>query len=181
MRDLPCRLDGTFFPGERNPMREFGDYLVGAPQATAAPEVRTSGVKSELPGIIGGTPIPGSSSSQKPFLDAARISGSGPGRILPYAGIQMMGAGIGALTSVAFIQYLGATDESQVGLGSMIYTAIDIQPVLTGIGSFKMGDFHARIGWTSLLAAGLAMTLIGAVFYLIAVGSRDAIIPESRR
>jgi hypothetical protein len=63
----------------------------------------------------------------------------------------------------------------------MIYTAIDIQPVLTGIGTFNMGDFHARIGWTSLLAAGLAMTLIGAVFYLIAVGSRDAIIPESRR
>jgi hypothetical protein len=34
----------------------------------------------------------------------------------------MMGAGIGALTSVAFIQYLGATDQSRVGLGSMIYT-----------------------------------------------------------
>jgi ABC-type dipeptide/oligopeptide/nickel transport system permease subunit len=101
--------------------------------------------------------------------------------LLPYAGIQMMGAGIGALTSVAFIQYPGATDQSQVGLGSMIYTAIDIQPVLTGIGSFNMGDFHARIGWTSLVAAGLSMTLIGAAFYLIAVGSRDAVIPEARR
>ena len=92
----------------------------------------------------------------------------------------MMGAGIGALTSVAFIQYLGATDQSRVGLGSMIYTAIDVQPVLpTGFGSFNMGDFHARIGWTSLLAAGLAMTLIGAAFYLIAVGSRDAVIPNA--
>ena len=130
---------------------------------------------------------------EKPFIDAARVAGSGPGRIirsqmlphlLPYAGIQMMGAGIGALTSVAFIQYLGATDQSRVGLGSMIYTAIDIQPVLpTGVvyGSFNMGDFHARIGWTSLLAAGLAMTLIGAAFYLIAIGSRDAVIPNARR
>jgi peptide/nickel transport system permease protein len=127
---------------------------------------------------------------EKPFLDAARIAGSGPGRIirtqmlphlLPYAGIQMMGAGIGALTSVAFIQYLGATDESRVGLGSMIYTAIDVQPVLTGLGSFNMGEFHARIGWTSLLAAGLAMTLIAAAIYLIAVGSRDAVIPNVRR
>jgi peptide/nickel transport system permease protein len=130
---------------------------------------------------------------EKPFLDAARIAGSGPGRIirtqmlphlLPYAGIQMMGAGIGALTSVAFIQYLGATDQSRVGLGSMIYTAIDVQPVLptgAGYGSFNMGDFHARIGWTSLLSAGLAMTLIAAAFYLIAVGSRDAVIPNGRR
>ena len=128
---------------------------------------------------------------EKPFIDAARIAGSGSRRIigtqmlphlLPYAGIQMMGAAIGALTSVAFIQYLGATDQSRVGLGSMIYTAIDIQPVLpTGYGSFNMGDFHARIGWTSLLAAGLAMTLIAAAFYLIAVGSRDAVIPDVRR
>ena len=130
---------------------------------------------------------------EKPFLDAARMAGSGPGRIirtqmlphlLPYAGIQMMGAGIGALTSVAFIQYLGATDQSRVGLGSMIYTAIDFQPVLptgAGYGSFNMGDFHARIGWTSLLAAGVAMTLIAAAFYLIAVGSRDAVIPNARR
>ena len=128
---------------------------------------------------------------EKPFIDAARIAGSGSGRIigtqmlphlLPYAGIQMMGAGIGALTSVAFIQYLGATDQSRVGLGSMIYTAIDVQPVLpTGYGSFNMGDFHARIGWTSLLSAGIAMTLIAAAFYLIAVGSREAVIPNAPR
>ena len=128
---------------------------------------------------------------EKPFIDAARVAGAGSARIirtqmlphiLPYAGIQMMGAGIGALTSVAFIQYLGATDKARVGLGSMIYTAIDVQPVLpTGFGSFNMGDFHARIGWTSLLAAGLAMTLIATGFYLIAVGSRDAVIPRARR
>lgn len=128
---------------------------------------------------------------EKPFIDAARVAGAGPARIirtqmlphlLPYTGIQMMGAGIGALTSVAFIQYLGATDKARVGLGSMIYTAIDVQPVLpTGYGSFNMGDFHARIGWTSLLAAGLAMTLVAAGFYLIAVGSRDAVIPRARR
>jgi peptide/nickel transport system permease protein len=128
---------------------------------------------------------------EKPFIDASRVAGSGWGRIirnqmlphlLPYAGIQMMGAGIAALTSVAFIQYLGATDQSRVGLGSMIYTAIDVQPVLpTGFGSFNMGDFHARIGWTSLLAAGLAMTLIAAAFYLVAVGSRDAVIWKGRR
>ena len=128
---------------------------------------------------------------EKPFIDASRVAGSGWGRIirnqmlphlLPYAGIQMMGAGIAALTSVAFIQYLGATDQSRVGLGSMIYTAIDVQPVLpTGFGSFNMGDFHARIGWTSLLAAGLAMTLIAAAFYLVAVGSRDAVTWKGRR
>ena len=74
---------------------------------------------------------------------------------------------------------LGATDQSRVGLGSVIYTAIDIQPVLpTGYGSFNMSDFHVRIGWTSLLAPGPAMTLIAAAFYLIAVGSRDAFIPK---
>jgi ABC-type dipeptide/oligopeptide/nickel transport system permease subunit len=127
----------------------------------------------------------------KPFIDAARIAGSGPWRIigtqmlphlLPYAGIQMMGAGIGALTTVAFIQYLGSTDQSRIGLGSMIYTAIDIQPVLpSGFGEFNMGDFHARIGWTSLLAAGLAMTLIASAFYLMAIGSRDAVNPKARR
>ena len=128
---------------------------------------------------------------EKPFIDAARVAGAGPIRIirtqmlphlLPYAGIQMMGAGIGAVTSVAFIQYLGATDKARVGLGSMIYTAIHVQPVLpTGYGTFNMGDFHARIGWTSLLAAGVAMALVAAGFYLLAVGSRDAVIPRARR
>jgi peptide/nickel transport system permease protein len=128
---------------------------------------------------------------EKPFIDAARVAGAGPIRIirtqmlphlLPYAGIQMMGAGIGAVTSVAFIQYLGATDKARIGLGSMIYTAIDVQPVLpTGYGTFNMGDFHARIGWGSLLAAGVAMTLVAAGFYLLAVGSRDAVIPRARR
>lgn len=63
---------------------------------------------------------------QKPFIDAARIAGARSRRIigvhmlphlLPYAGIQMMGAGIGALATVAFIQYLGATGDSRVGLG----------------------------------------------------------------
>lgn len=127
----------------------------------------------------------------KPFIDGARIAGSGSVRIigtqmlphlLPYAGIQMMGGGIGALATVAFIQYLGSTDESRVGLGSMIYTALDVQPVLpSGYGSFNMGDFHSRIGWTSLLAAGLAMTLIATAFYLIAVGSREAIMPKQAR
>jgi hypothetical protein len=49
------------------------------------------------------------------------------------------------------------------------------------LGSFNMGAFHARIGWTSLLAAGLTMTLIAAAFYLVAVGSRDAVVPRTRR
>lgn len=128
---------------------------------------------------------------QKPFIDAARIAGARSRRIigvhmlphlLPYAGIQMMGAGIGALATVAFIQYLGATGDSRVGLGSMIYSGLDIQPVLpSGFGSFNMGDFHARVGWMSILSAGLAMTLISVAFYLIAVGSRDATVPKVRR
>ncbi|MGH8927979.1 MAG: ABC transporter permease [Acidimicrobiia bacterium] len=126
----------------------------------------------------------------KPFIDAARVAGSGARRIigahllphlLPYAGVQMMAAGIGALATVAFIQYLGATDASRVGLGSMIYSGLDFQPVLpTGFGSFNLGDYTARIGWTALLSAGLAMTLISVAFYLIAMGSRDAVHPGAR-
>ncbi|HKX76166.1 MAG TPA: ABC transporter permease subunit [Acidimicrobiia bacterium] len=125
----------------------------------------------------------------KPFVDAARVAGSGARRIMgvhflphlvPYAGIQMMSAGIWALASVAFVQYLGATNRARVGLGSMIYSALDFQPVLpSGYGTFNMGDFGARIGWTSLLAAGLAMSLISASFYLLAVGARDAIVPHT--
>lgn len=130
----------------------------------------------------------------KPFIDAARVAGSGPRRIMgvhllphliPYAGIQMMSAGIWALASVAFVQYLGATNQARVGLGSMIYTGLDFQPVLpAGYGTFNMGDYSARIGWTSLMSAGLAMTLISASFYLLAVGSRDSIVrraPEDRQ
>ncbi len=126
----------------------------------------------------------------KPFVDAARVAGSGPRRIIgvhflphlvPYAGIQMMSAGIWALASVAFVQYLGATNQSRVGLGAMIYSGLDFQPVLpTGYGSFNLGDYTARIGWTSMLSAGLAMTLISASFYLLAVGSRDAVVAPTR-
>ncbi|MEX2622919.1 MAG: ABC transporter permease [Acidimicrobiia bacterium] len=125
---------------------------------------------------------------EKPFIDAARIAGAGPRRImgvhllphlLPYAGVQMMSAAIWALVSVSFVQYLGGTDQSRVGLGSMIYAGLDFQPVLpSGFGEFNLGDFHARIGWTSILSAALAMTLIASAFYLIAVGSRDAIVPR---
>ena len=127
----------------------------------------------------------------KPFVDAARVAGASPRRIvgihllphlLPYAGIQMMSAGIWALATVAFVQYLGATDAARVGLGSMIYAGLDFQPVLpTGFGSFNLGEYHARVSWTSMLSAGLAMTLISASFYLIAVGTRDAIIPDTGR
>lgn len=126
---------------------------------------------------------------EKPFVDAARIAGAGPRRImgvhllphlLPYAGVQMMSAAIWALASVSFVQYLGATDQSRVGLGSMIYAGLDFQPVLPGgFGEFNLGDFHARIGWTAMLSAALAMTFIASAFYLVAVGSRDAIIPRT--
>jgi ABC-type dipeptide/oligopeptide/nickel transport system permease subunit len=125
---------------------------------------------------------------EKPFIDAARVAGAGPRRImgvhllphlLPYAGVQMMSAAIWALASVSFVQYLGATDQSRVGLGSMIYAGLDFQPVLpSGFGEFNLGDFHARIGWSSMLSAALSMTLIASAFYLIAVGSRDAIVPR---
>ena len=127
---------------------------------------------------------------EKPFIDAAKVSGAGPRRILgthllphllPYAGVHMMTAVIGALVTQAFIQYQGAT-ENRVGLGSMIYSGLDFQPVLpTGYGTFNLGDYTARVGWTSLFSAALAMTLIAVAFYLIAVGSRDAIVPKQRR
>jgi peptide/nickel transport system permease protein len=126
----------------------------------------------------------------KPFIDCSRVAGSGARRIisfdliphlLPYAGVQMMAAGIGALTTVAFIQYLGATDAARMSLGSMIYTAIDVQPVLPpGFGTFNLGDYSARIAWNAIASAGLAMTLIAVAFYLIATGTRDAVVPETR-
>jgi ABC-type dipeptide/oligopeptide/nickel transport system permease subunit len=127
----------------------------------------------------------------KPFVDAARVAGAGSRRIMgvhllphlvPYAGIQMMSAGIWALASVAFVQYLGATDQARIGLGSMIYSSLDFQPVLpAGYGSFNLGDYTARIGWTAMTSAALAMTLISSALYLLAVGSREALVPETGR
>lgn len=124
---------------------------------------------------------------EKPFIDAAKVAGAGPRRVLgthllphllPYAGVQMMAAVIGALVTQAFIQYQGAS-ANRVGLGSMIYSGLDFQPVLpSGYGTYNLGDYTARIGWTSILSAALAMTLIAVAFYLIAVGSRDAIVPK---
>ncbi|MGQ0848818.1 MAG: ABC transporter permease [Actinomycetota bacterium] len=125
---------------------------------------------------------------EKPFIEAARAAGSGPRRIigvhlvphlLPFAGIQMMTAAIGSLVAMAFVQYLGATGESRVGLGAMIYSGLDFQPVLpSGYGSFNLGEYTARVGWFSMLSAGLAMTLISTAFYLIAVGCREAVTPK---
>lgn len=126
---------------------------------------------------------------EKPFIEAARGAGSGPAHVtrlhlfphlLPYVGIQMMGAAIGSLVAMAFVQYLGASGQSRVGLGAMIYSGIDFQPVLpSGYGSFNLGEYSSRISWWSMLTAGSAMTVLSAAFYLIAVGSRDAVTPKA--
>ena len=109
----------------------------------------------------------------KPFIEAARVAGGSPrwiiGRhlvphLIPYLAVQVLAGVTGALIVQGFVEYnAGGT---RVGLGNLVYHAI----------TYRQALFTAP-PWSTLLAGGLALSLLAATFYLMSSGIKDMLEP----
>jgi ABC-type dipeptide/oligopeptide/nickel transport system permease subunit len=117
---------------------------------------------------------------QRPFIDAARAAGAGSTRIvlrhlvphlIPLAAVSMLIGVTGAIVADAFVSFL-AFGENRFSWGTMLNAAIRF-PSLRGL-------FDTP--WHLLIAGGLAISLLAAAFYLVAIGLHAAIdTPRSKR
>jgi ABC-type dipeptide/oligopeptide/nickel transport system permease subunit len=121
------------------------------------------------------------STMQRPFIDTARSSGAGGTRIvvrhlvphlIPLAAIAMLIGVTGAIVADAFVSFL-AYGENRFSWGTMINTAIRGRPNLRTL---------IFTEWHVMLIGGLAVTLLAASFYLVAIGLHTAFdTPKVRR
>ncbi len=110
---------------------------------------------------------------RRPFIDTARTSGAGGSRIvvrhllphlIPLAAVAMLIGVTGAIVADAFVSFL-AYGENRFSWGTMINTAIRGRPSLRVL-------IHTE--WHVMLAGGIAITLLAASFYLVAIGLHTA-------
>lgn len=110
---------------------------------------------------------------QRPFIDTARTAGAGPSRIvlrhliphlIPLAAISMLIGVTGAIVADAFIAFLGYS-ENRFSWGTMLNTAIRGRPNLRVL---------IFTEWDVLIIGGLAISLLAASFYLVAIGLHAA-------
>ncbi len=109
----------------------------------------------------------------KPFVDAARVAGgSAPWilrrhlvpHLLPYVAVQVLAGVTGALIIQGFVEYnAGGT---RVGLGNLVYHALTYREALL-----------TSPPWSTLLAGGLAISLLAAAFYLMSIGIKEMLDP----
>jgi peptide/nickel transport system permease protein len=110
-----------------------------------------------------------------PFIDAARVAGAGPGRVIarhlipnlaPLAAIYMLFGAAGAVVTDGFVAWL-SLGKTRYNWGTMIYYAVTFTPT---------GD----IPWNVLTSGALAISTFAGAFYLIALGIRHASNPRAR-
>ncbi len=108
----------------------------------------------------------------KGFIDTARASGAGAGRIigrhlvpqlLPLASVSILVGITGAIVADAFIAFTGF-GPNRFSWGTMLSWAIAF-PDLNG---------PVDTPWNVLIAGGLAISLLAASFYLVAIGIHAA-------
>lgn len=108
----------------------------------------------------------------KGFIDTARASGAGSGRIigrhlvphlLPLASVSILVGITGAIVADAFIAFTGF-GPNRFSWGTMLSWAITY-PAFAG---------PVATPWNVLIAGGLAISLLAASFYLVAIGIHAA-------
>lgn len=113
----------------------------------------------------------------RPYIDAARVAGSGRLRImfrhlmphlLPLAGVSMFTAVAGAVIAHGFAAWLSFADDV-VNWGAMMFMGLSL-----------LGRHGGTIAWNVAIAGALAISLFAASFYLISLGVRDVALPQSR-
>lgn len=112
------------------------------------------------------------STMSKGFIDTARASGAGSGRIigrhlvpslLPLASVSILVGITGAIVADAFVAFTGF-GPNRFSWGTMLSWAIAF-PDLNG---------PVPTPWNVLIAGGLAISLLAASFYLVAIGIHSA-------
>ena len=112
-----------------------------------------------------------------PYIEAARVSGSGPWHIitrhliphmLPLVAVHMMVTVTGGVVAHGFVTFLGLSSGQRLNWGSMIYNAIN------SIG------FRADIQWISIMVPTLCLSLFAAAFYFVGRGLQDVSDPRLR-
>ena len=110
-----------------------------------------------------------------PFIDAAKVAGAGPRRIIlthlipsiaPLAAIYMLFGAAGAVVTDGFVAWL-SLGKTRYNWGTMIYYAVTY--------TSPNGD----IPWNVLIASALAISTFAAAFYLVALGIRAASNPTT--
>lgn len=109
------------------------------------------------------------STAQRPFIDAARVSGAGGWylarkhllpHMIPLAAVTMVSAVVGAVVAHGFASWLAYSDEL-TNWGAIMFIAIGFSS-LTG-----------NFAWNVLLAGAGAISLFCAAFYLVSLGLKD--------
>lgn len=115
----------------------------------------------------------------KPFIDAARVAGGGPWRLMtrhmlphlaPLAAIQTMLAATGAIVAAAFVDFLTPGGTGRPTYGTLVYSGLSAQQQL-----------NATPAWSALLAGALGISVLCAAFYLLSVGLRQQVDPTTRQ
>jgi peptide/nickel transport system permease protein len=110
---------------------------------------------------------------RRPFIDTARSSGAGSTRIIvrhlvphliPLAAVAMLIGVTGVIVADAFVSFL-AYGDNRFSWGTMINTAIRGRPNLRTL-------IHTE--WHVLIVGGVAISLLAASFYLVAIGLHAA-------
>jgi peptide/nickel transport system permease protein len=113
----------------------------------------------------------------KPFIDASRVAGAGPGRIifkhlipqmLPLASVQMLLTVTGAVFADGFSTFLGLS-ITRLNWGSLIWD------------SFTLMGFIPGIPWNVLIPPAIAISMFAASFYFIARGLHEVAEPRIRQ
>ena len=114
----------------------------------------------------------------RPFIEASRVAGAGPFRIitrhlvphmLPLASVHMMLTVTGAVVANGFIAaFQGSRPDLRLNWGTMVYNA------------FFYTAINPRFPWSMLVAPSAALSLFAAAFYLVARGLQDVADPRHR-
>jgi peptide/nickel transport system permease protein len=113
---------------------------------------------------------------ERPFIDAARVSGASDLRliflhlapnVLPFSFLYMSLAVAGAIITEAALSFLGLGDASVISWGGML--------------SILLTQGAALYAWWWLLPPGVSITLLSLGFYLLGRGFDEIINPRLRR
>jgi len=113
---------------------------------------------------------------ERPFVDAARVSGASDLRlifyeiapnVLPFSFLYMSLTVAGAIITEAALSFLGLGDVTVISWGGMLSQVLTFGGALTA--------------WWWLLPPGLAITLLSLGFYLLGRGFDEVINPRLRR
>lgn len=109
------------------------------------------------------------STAQRPFIDAARVSGARGWylarkhlipHMIPLAAVTMVSAVVGAVVAHGFASWLAYSDELS-NWGAMMFTAIGF------------ASLQGTLAWNVLIAGAAAISLFCAGFYLVSLGLKD--------